>query len=99
MFRLSCQRVLILGTLRPFLPGSLNVGLSQDLSFIGAELNDRLWSETVDPTLWVTAAKTANIADVRKPKPDLLNPPSIHEANIEQFWPIENYPFSGAQLR
>ena len=42
MFRLICQRVLILGTLRPYLAGSLNVGLSQDLSFIGAEVNDRL---------------------------------------------------------
>lgn len=64
MIRLSCQRVLIVVTLRPFLAGSLNVGLSQDLSSIGAELNNRLWWEAVDPTLWVAAAKTANIAVV-----------------------------------
>jgi hypothetical protein len=43
MFRLSRQRGLILEIFQPFLGGALNVGLSQDLSFIGAELKDRLW--------------------------------------------------------
>ena len=32
-----------------------------------AELNDRLWSETVDPKSGVAAVKIANIADIGFP--------------------------------
>lgn len=42
MFRLSCQRVLILDTLQLFLADSQNVCLRRDLWLIAAELNYRL---------------------------------------------------------
>jgi hypothetical protein len=73
MFRISCQRVLILEPLQPILAGSLNVGLFQDLSFIGAELNDWLWVGCYRSPFAATAVAVAKIsvAQTAVPNPQL----------------------------